>query len=87
VISFPPIGYSFPYVAKGEFSRPEFNTGLLARLAQATGGEINPKPLEKLTKSSVSKDHEPLRKGIIPLAFCLFLLELVVRKFTFAEPD
>jgi recombinational DNA repair protein (RecF pathway) len=56
-------------------------------MAQATGGEITPKSLDKLTKSSVFKSYLPLRQGLIMLAFGLFLLEVAMRKFAFAEPD
>ncbi len=86
-IVFPPLGYSFPYAHKTEMPRREFNTALLSRMAQATGGEITPKSLDKLTKMSVSKSYLPLRQGLIMLAFGLFLLEVAMRKFAFAEPD
>jgi hypothetical protein len=86
-IAFPPLGYSFPYTHKTEMPRREFNTPLLSRMAHATGGEITPKSLDKLIQSSVSKSYLPLRQGLIMLAFGLFLLEVAMRKFAFAEPD
>jgi hypothetical protein len=66
------------------------NTRLLARLAEATGGEINPKQAQADTvrsKDIVTKSYEPLRQPFIVLAFCLFLLEVALRKLFFAEPD
>lgn len=86
-IAFPPLGYMFGYTQKTEMPRPEFNTRLLSRMAQATGGEVAPKLLDKLTKSSVSRSYQPLRQGFMILAFSLFLLEVAMRKFAFAEPD
>lgn len=87
LIPFPPVGYSFPYAPKNELPRPDYNTQLLTRLAQTTGGEINPKSLDKLTNKRVSKSQKPLRQGLIALAFGLFLLEVGLRKLIFAETD
>jgi hypothetical protein len=87
LIPFPPVGYSFPYAPKFELPRPDYNTRLLTRLAQATGGEINPKSLEKLQINNISKNQQPLRQGLITIAFGLFLLEVALRKLIFAEPD
>jgi hypothetical protein len=56
-------------------------------MAQATGGEINPKLLEKLKKTSVNRSFQPLREGLIIAAFWLFLLEIALRKFVLAEPN
>jgi Ca-activated chloride channel family protein len=89
-IAFPPIGYTLPYDISRELPRPDFNIRLLARLAEATGGEINPKQPETRNASSkdmVTKSYAPLRQSFIILAFCLFLLEVAVRKFLFSEPD
>jgi hypothetical protein len=81
------VGYSFPYAPKNELPRPDYNTQLLTRLAQTTGGEINPKSLDKLKNKRVSKSQKPLRQGLIALAFGLFLLEVGLRKLIFAETD
>jgi uncharacterized membrane protein len=89
-IAFPPIGYTLPYDISRELPRPDFNIRLLARLAEATGGEINPKQPATRNASSkdmVTKSYAPLRQSFIILAFCLFLLEVAVRKFLFSEPD
>ena len=88
-IAFPPIGYTLPYDINTERPRPEFNTRLLSRLAEATGGEINPKPpgSSLSNRDVVTKSYEPLRQPFIVLAFCLFLLEVALRKFLFAESD
>ncbi|MBM4296523.1 MAG: VWA domain-containing protein, partial [Deltaproteobacteria bacterium] len=87
LISLPPVGYSFPYAPKMELPRPDFNTRLLTRLAQVSGGDVSPKSLDSPTKNTVSKMPKPLRHGLLMLAFGLFLSEIAVRKFAFAEPD
>jgi len=88
-IAFPPIGYTLPYDITSERPRPEFNTRLLSRLAEATGGEVNPKPPQasNANRDILTKSYESLRQPFIVLAFCLFLLEIALRKFFFAEPD
>lgn len=86
-ITFPPVGYSVPYTQNTEMPRPEFNTRLLSRMAQATGGEISPKSLDKLVKNHMAKSYQSLRQGLILLVFGLFLLEIATRKFAFAEPN
>jgi hypothetical protein len=85
-IAFPPVGYSLTYPLGGELPRPEFNTRLLNRLAEATGGEINP-GANPAQVTSISKAHSPLKQPLIVLAFCMFLLEVALRKLAFAEPD
>jgi Mg-chelatase subunit ChlD len=89
-IAFPPIGYTLPYDLSSERPRPEFNIRLLSRIAETTGGEINPKPLEITEASStdtLTKSYGLLRQALIVLAFSLFLLEVALRKIVFAESD
>ncbi|MGH7853295.1 MAG: VWA domain-containing protein [Candidatus Binatia bacterium] len=86
-IAYPPVGYNLSYSVNSELPRPEFNTWLLTRLAEATGGEVNPRFDGTQNRTSVSKSHSPLKQPLIILAFCLFLLEVALRKFAFAEPD
>jgi hypothetical protein len=86
-IAFPPVGYRLSYPLNSELSRPDFNTRLLARMAEATGGAINPKSNEAQNSISISQSYSPLRQPLIILAFCLFLLEVALRKLAFAEPD
>lgn len=86
-IAFPPIGYNLPYHLNSELPRPDFNTRLLSRLAEATGGEINPGSTAGQPTVSVTKTSAPLKQPLIVLTFCLFLLEVALRKFAFAEPD
>jgi uncharacterized membrane protein len=89
-IAFPPIGYTMPYDITSELPRPDFNTRLLSRLAEATGGEINPQPNEARNTSNkdmVTKTYQSVRQPFIILAFCLFLLEVALRKFLFDESD
>jgi uncharacterized membrane protein len=86
-IAFPPVGYTLSYDQTSELPRPEFNTQLLSRLAQATGGEINPQSKDKVTKTSLSKSYRQTRRPFLIAIFCLFLFEVAMRKFAFAEPD
>jgi Ca-activated chloride channel family protein len=86
-IAFPPVGYTLAYDQTSELPRPDFNTQLLSRLALATGGEINPKSLDKITKTTLFKSYRNTRQPFIIMAFCLFLFEVAIRKFAFAEPD
>jgi Ca-activated chloride channel homolog len=86
-IPFPPVGYSLSYSINSEFPRPEFNMRLLSRVAEATGGEINPKAGDARITAAISRTHAPLKQPLIVLAFCLFLLEVALRKLAFAEAD
>jgi len=86
-IPFPPVGYSLPYSSHSELPRPDFNTRLLARIAEVTGGEINPKSNDTQSTTLVSKTSSPIKQPLIVLAFCLFLIEIALRKLVFAEPD
>ncbi len=86
-VPFPPVGYTLAHDLKSEVPRAEFNTSLLARMAEATGGEINPRPAQARPSTSVTKSYAPLKQPLIILVFCLFLIEVAIRKFAFAEPD
>jgi putative glutamine amidotransferase len=86
-IPFPAVGYTLAYDLNSEVPRPEFNTRLLSRLAEATGGEINPRALQAQGPVAVTKTYAPIKQPFIILAFCLFLFEIGLRKFAFSEPD
>jgi uncharacterized membrane protein/uncharacterized protein YegL len=86
-IALPPIGYTLLYELSAEQPRPEFNTGLLLKLAQAGGGEINPRSPDSLKKQIVTKSYAPHRQALMLLAFALFLAEVAARKLLFSEPD
>jgi hypothetical protein len=86
-ITLPPIGYTLPYELSAEQPRPEFNTGLLLKLAQASGGEINPRSPDALKKQIVTKVYAPHRQALMLLALVLFLAEVAARKLWFSEPD
>jgi len=87
-IPFPPVGYSLAYPLNAELPRPEFNVRLLTRMAEATGGELNPKANNpSAVPTTISKTLTPVKQPLILLAFCLFLLEVALRKLVFAEPD
>jgi uncharacterized membrane protein len=84
-INYPPVGYTLPYDPNSEIPRPEFNTKLLAQLAQATGGEINPRSTDSSKKESVTRNYQPIRQSLIVFAFVLFLLEIAARRLLFSE--
>jgi hypothetical protein len=86
-ISFPPIGYTLSYDLESEIPRPEFNHQLLSRLAEATGGEVNPRSVESQPRTTVSTTYQPIKQPFIIMAFCLFLLEIALRKLAYNEPD
>ena len=86
-ISFPPIGYTLPYDLTSEIPRPEFNHQLLAHLAQATGGEINPRSADSESRTTISKTYRPIKEPFIITALCLFLFEIALRKLAYGEPD
>lgn len=88
-IAYPSIGYTLsPSAFDGEIPRPEFNDSLLFKLAQATGGEINPKLSDTMTGNrEITKSYKPVRQPLIVTAFLLFIFEIALRKFFFAEPD
>jgi hypothetical protein len=84
-VAYPPIGYSLPYDLDKEIPRADFNLPLLNRLAQASGGEINPKFTESLIKQEITSSYRPLRQLLMIWAAALFLMEIVARKLFFAE--
>jgi hypothetical protein len=86
-ISLPALSYSLPYTFNSEVPRPSFNTALLARLAQASGGEINPRPRDVAIESEMTDRFAPQRAPLIVAAFLLFLVEVAVRKFFLSEAD
>jgi hypothetical protein len=86
-IPFPAVGYTLAYDLNSEVPRSEFNTRLLSRLAEATGGEINPRTAQAPGQAMVTKSYVPIKEPFIVLAFCLFLIEVMLRKFAFSEPD
>jgi hypothetical protein len=87
-IPYPSIGYTLSsYIFDSEIPRPEFNNSLLAKLAQGTGGEINPKPSDTMRNQELSSSYKPVRQPLIVMAFLLFLLEVALRKLLFTEPD
>jgi uncharacterized membrane protein len=83
-VAYPSIGYNLPYELKGELPRPEFNLSLLSKLAQATGGEINPKPVEYLQKQDFASIYRPFHQLLVIGAAALFLLEIIARKLFFS---
>jgi uncharacterized membrane protein len=86
-IALPNLSYSLPYNVNTELPRPGFNTALLAQLAQASGGEINPGMHEASRQPTVKNLMASKRDPLIVLAFLLFLLEVALRKFVLAEAD
>ncbi len=86
-IAFPPVAYTLPFDRSAEVPRPEFNYRLMSRLAEGSGGEINPRSPNNLRRESLSKNYQPVRQPLLILAFLLFLVEITLRRFVFAESD
>jgi hypothetical protein len=84
-VGYPPINYTLPSARDSELPRPDFNHALLAKLAQASGGEINPPPSAAAAKRQVTRNFEPVRQPLIVAAFLIFLLEVAIRKLLFSE--
>ena len=86
-ISYPPIGYTLSHTFANEIPRREFNTQLLARLAQSTGGMINPAPSGPNVTREISSSSKPVRQPLIVTAFLLFIFEIALRKLFFVESN
>jgi Ca-activated chloride channel family protein len=87
-IPYPSIGYTLPsYTFDSEIPRPDFNNSLLAKLAQGTGGEFNPKLSNTISNREITTNYKPMRQPLIVTAFLLFIFEIALRKFVIAEPD
>jgi Ca-activated chloride channel family protein len=84
-ITYPPIGYSLPYDLEKEIPRADLNLPLLNRLAQASGGEVNPKFTESSTRHEITNTYRPLRQLLMIWAAALFVIEIVARRMLFAE--
>jgi uncharacterized membrane protein len=84
-IAYPPVGFTATYDPKRELPRPDVNVALLRRLAEASGGEINPISVEKVERQHTSAVHEPLRGPLIVVAFALFIFEIAVRRLFLGE--
>jgi len=87
-IPYPSIGYTLPsYIFDSEIPRPEFNNSLLAKLAQGTGGEINPPLSPAASQREITASYKPVRPLLIVTAFLFFLFEIALRKFVLGETD
>ena len=85
-IPFPPLGYTLAYDLTREQLRPYFNTDLLAKMAQVSGGEINPTSFEGLRNQQVTRNYTPIRQPLVILALILFFLEIAFRNLVISEP-
>jgi uncharacterized membrane protein len=81
-VAYPSIGYTLPYDLNSELPRPDFNLPLLNALAQASGGEVNPKSIEYLQKQDFTNIYRPLRQALIMWAAALLLKLLPGSCFT-----
>ena len=86
-IPFPPVAYTMAYDRHTEVPRPEFNYRLLSRLAEASGGEINPPAPNSLRRETMSKTYQPVRQPLLIAALLLLLVEITLRRLVFAESD
>ena len=84
-VAYPPFGYTLPYDLSGEAPRPDFNLGLLTKLAQISGGGVNPKALTLPHREHQTSSSHPLKFPLIILCGILFLVEVLVRKLLLGE--
>jgi hypothetical protein len=79
------VGFTATYDPKRELPRPDVNFPLLTKLAEASGGEINPRSAETLERQHTTAIHEPFRGPLIAFAFALFIFEIAVRRLFLGE--
>jgi hypothetical protein len=79
--SFPLLGYTLPFDPRVEAPRDHFNAALLEKLAQRTGGSINPDLGLQVKPVEFQRVSESLRSFPMLLAIILFLLETFLRRF------
>jgi hypothetical protein len=84
-IAYPPVGFTSTYDPKRELPRPDVNLPLLTKLAQTSGGEINPRSIQRVERQHNTAIHQPIRGPLIVLAFALFILEVAVRRLFLGE--
>lgn len=84
-IPYPPVGFTSTFDPKREMPRPEVNLSLLTRLAQTSGGEVNPASVEILERRYVTKTSQPARGLLIVLAAVLFFFEIAARRLFLGE--
>ena len=84
-IPYPPVGFTSTFDPKREMPRPEVNLSLLTRLAQTSGGEVNPASVKILERQYVTKTSQPARGLLIVLAAVLFFFEIAARRLFLGE--
>jgi len=84
-IRFPTLAYTLPYDLSRESPQPYFNTSLLAKLAQSSGGEVNPKSIQSVKNQEVTRSYKPLRQPFIILILLLFIVEVAFRNLIISE--
>ena len=84
-IPYPPVGFTSTFDPKREMPRPEVNLSLLTRLAQTSGGEVNPGSVKILERRYVTKTSQPARGLLIVLAAVLFFFEIAARRLFLGE--
>jgi hypothetical protein len=86
-VTYPPVGYNLPYGLSAELPRSVFNLPLLNKIAQASGGEVNPQPSVYLKTPDFTAIYRPLRQPFIIWAGALFFLEVIARKLFFPATE
>lgn len=84
-IAYPPVGFTSSYNPRSELPRPDINLPLLAKLAESSGGEINPTSVQIIENSTVTDTYHPLWGLLAAFAAILFLLEVAARKLLLGE--
>ena len=69
-----------------EFGAREPNLRLLAALAHATGGRVDPAPAAVLAaRPGITRDRTPLAPFLVPLVLALVLVDVALRRSHDAE--
>lgn len=84
-VAYPPVGYTLEPAPQGEIPRSDFNLPLLERIADATGGAVNPTGEEKVEAPQSAPKIAALRLYFIFAAAFFFLIEILIRRLLLVE--
>lgn len=87
VLAYPTVGYTLPFDLRQEHLSTDWNVALLDKLAAATGGEVNPREIraDKAVEVESGRASRPLRVPLVLVAACLFVAEILCRRFLLRE--
>jgi uncharacterized membrane protein len=78
-LNYPPLGYTRQTETKAELPTADLNLALLERIAQSTGGTINPDREPQIQQNKLAPQVTPLHAYLILAAALLFLAERFIR--------